>query len=343
MDARLLVSHSAMRTIPIEMDDRVKNRLRLWLRGEHALGNDSLRIPAGWKPADAQAPRPSPTNAGHAGTTQRPSATSPMQPPHRTTPVAATAPVSPTQPPLQPRMQPPRQPAPHPVPASPTVSQYSLNIPIIGQYELQPPSTDPFTSPIMTTQEKQAVLERLNRDEVSICQKCRLCKSRTHTVFGEGNVDARLVFIGEGPGKNEDLQGRPFVGRAGQQLDKMVAAMGLRRSDIYITNIVKCRPPDNRVPAPDEVAACTPYLERQLEVIRPQVIVSLGLSATQYLLGTKNSISSLRGRWHTWRGIKLMPTYHPAYVLRNYTTQVRGAVWADLQQVMAELELPLPH
>jgi DNA polymerase len=146
------------------------------------------------------------------------------------------------------------------------------------------------------------------------------------------------MFIGEGPGENEDQTGRPFVGRAGQLLDKMIAAMGLRREQVYIANIVKCRPPQNRVPALDEVATCTPYLQRQIEIIRPVVIVTLGRPAASYMLGNpKLTMGSMRGRWHEWHRIKLMPTFHPSYVLRTYTEAVRKAVWDDLKKVMEEV------
>jgi DNA polymerase len=145
------------------------------------------------------------------------------------------------------------------------------------------------------------------------------------------------MFIGEGPGENEDLTGRPFVGRAGELLDKQIAAMGFARSAVYICNIVKCRPPENRAPMPDETSACTPYLMRQIELVRPSVIVTLGLPATQFLLETKSPMKDLRGRWHDFRGIALMPTYHPAYVLRNYTDAVRRMVWDDLKQARDRL------
>jgi DNA polymerase len=168
-----------------------------------------------------------------------------------------------------------------------------------------------------------------------------LHETRKNTVFGEGDPEAKIFFIGEGPGENEDLQGRPFVGRAGELLNKWIAAMGLKREQVYIANIVKCRPPGNREPSPDEVATCTPYLERQLEIIRPAVIITLGRPAAQHMLATKISMGRLRGQWHEWRGMKLMPTYHPAYVLRSYTYETRSAVWNDLQLVMKELGLPL--
>lgn len=212
----------------------------------------------------------------------------------------------------------------------------------------QPPARAPvelFVSralldgPEASREEKIRVLREMDEKQVKGCTRCRLHETRTHTVFGEGAPDAQLMFIGEGPGENEDLTGRPFVGRAGQKLDEMIGAMGLKREQVFIGNIVKCRPPGNRVPAPDEVETCTPYLLRQIEVIRPKVIVTLGLPASQYMLKSKTSMGRLRGQWHDWRGIKLMPTYHPAYILRNYTIETRKAVWSDLQKVMAELGL----
>ncbi len=183
----------------------------------------------------------------------------------------------------------------------------------------------------------------MDETEVRDCKKCRLCQTRTRSVFGEGDPDASIFFIGEGPGENEDLTGRPFVGKAGQLLDKMIGAMGLAREQVFIANIVKCRPPGNRVPAPDEVSTCTPYLERQLEIVRPRAIVTLGLPAAKYMLQTNSTMGKLRGQWHQWRGIKLMPTFHPAYILRSYTEQTRAAVWSDLQQVMTEIGLSLPR
>lgn len=185
-------------------------------------------------------------------------------------------------------------------------------------------------------------MHQLDENEVKGCPRCRLCETLTNTVFGEGDHNADIFFIGEGPGENEDLSGRPFIGRAGQKLDEMIASMGLKREQVYIANIVKCRPPNNREPAADEVATCTPYLERQLEIVRPKVIVTLGRPALQHMLQTKVSISKVRGTWQTWRGIKLMPTFHPAYILRNYTRETRAAVWSDLKQVMKELGLPMP-
>jgi uracil-DNA glycosylase family 4 len=197
-----------------------------------------------------------------------------------------------------------------------------------------------ISSDVLPRERKISLLKAMDEQEVKGCQRCRLCESRTHTVFGEGDPDAKIFFIGEGPGENEDLQGRPFVGRAGQLLEKMIVAMGLRREDVFIANIVKCRPPGNRCPAPDEVEACTPYLVRQLEIIRPKAIVTLGLPASKYMLESKLSMGKMRGQWHEWRGIKLMPTFHPAFLLRSYTEENRAAVWSDLQKVMLEVGLP---
>jgi uracil-DNA glycosylase family 4 len=210
--------------------------------------------------------------------------------------------------------------------------------------EISPPeSFNEISSDVLSCEQKLSLLQSMDEKEVKPCQRCRLCESRKQTVFGEGDADARIFFIGEGPGENEDLQGRPFVGRAGELLNKMIVAMGLRRQDVFIANIVKCRPPANRVPAPDEVAACTPYLVRQLEIIRPKVIVTLGLPASKYMLDSKLSMGKMRGQWYEWRGIKLMPTFHPAYLLRAYTPENRALVWSDLQKVMAEVGLPAPR
>ncbi len=195
--------------------------------------------------------------------------------------------------------------------------------------------------PVLPAATKRANLAELDETQVRGCTKCRLSETRMQTVFGEGDIDASIFFVGEGPGENEDQTGRPFVGRAGQLLDKMILAMGLTRAQVFIANIVKCRPPDNRVPLVDEVETCTPYLVQQLEVIRPKVIVTLGLPAVKYMLTSpKITMGSVRGRWHDWRGIRLMPTYHPSYVLRNYTEATRQTVWSDLQQVMKEVGLP---
>ncbi len=179
-------------------------------------------------------------------------------------------------------------------------------------------------------------LERIRAD-IGDCTRCKLCRARQNIVFGDGNAKAELVFIGEGPGHDEDLQGLPFVGRAGKLLTQMIDAMGLERREVYICNVVKCRPPENRPPEKDEIATCSPFLLRQLETIRPKVIVCLGSVAAQALLGTNRSISHYRGEWLEFRGARLMATYHPAYLLRN--PNAKGDVWKDLQKVMAVLGL----
>ena len=185
--------------------------------------------------------------------------------------------------------------------------------------------------------EKAARLAEI-RTDLGDCRRCVLCERRREIVFGEGDPDARVVFVGEGPGEEEDKSGRPFVGRAGELLTKMIEAVGWRREDVYICNIVKCRPPQNRDPAPEEVATCQPFLERQLLAIAPRAIVTLGKPAISALLGRPVPITKLRGRWQEWRGIPLMPTYHPAYLLRNYTRETRQAVWDDLRAVRERVE-----
>ena len=166
------------------------------------------------------------------------------------------------------------------------------------------------------------------------CRRCGLCEGRTKTVFGEGAQRTPLMFIGEGPGADEDRTGRPFVGAAGQLLDKMIVAMQFQREEVFIANVVKCRPPGNRKPDPAEAAACLPYLHRQIELIQPQVIVTLGATPLQFLLGV-TGITARRGKWLEWRGIPCMPTFHPSYLLR--VPEDKAKVWADLQLVMQRL------
>ncbi|HBD09230.1 MAG TPA: uracil-DNA glycosylase [Syntrophobacteraceae bacterium] len=170
------------------------------------------------------------------------------------------------------------------------------------------------------------------RDELGDCQRCRLHESRTTLVFGDGSPAARLVFVGEAPGYDEDQQGLPFVGRAGRLLDRMILAMGMKRSEVYICNVVKCRPPQNRNPSADEVVACSPFLFRQIEAIQPQVICLLGNYATQTLLQTTSNISQLRGKDRFWRGIPVVATFHPAYLLRNPAQ--KASTWSDLRRVL---------
>jgi len=176
-----------------------------------------------------------------------------------------------------------------------------------------------------------ADLERITQGGLA----CPRGPGRLKFVFGEGNPQARLMFVGEGPGRDEDLQGRPFVGKAGELLDKMIGAIGLRREDTYIANIVKCRPPDNRAPTPEEAKACLGYLRRQIELISPAVLVTLGATPLRELAGIQEGITKVRGQWKQLRvgdrEIPVMPTFHPAYVLRQYTQDVRRAVWEDLK------------
>ncbi len=197
------------------------------------------------------------------------------------------------------------------------------------------------------TAEVVAELKKI-ADEVRKCCCCDLGKTRKNAVPGEGNPTARIVFIGEAPGADEDAQGRPFVGRAGKLLDKIINAMGLKRQDVFIGNVLKCRPPDNRDPRPDEIISCLPYLQRQLEAMQPEIIVALGAHAARTLLDTNKPIGQLRGRFHdyytaeTAPPIKLMPTYHPAYLLRSYSPDNRRRVWEDMKKVLEQLDMPIP-
>ncbi|MCM3875088.1 MAG: uracil-DNA glycosylase [Thermoanaerobaculia bacterium] len=176
---------------------------------------------------------------------------------------------------------------------------------------------------------------------VSSCVTCRLCKTRKQTVFSDGSPEARIMFIGEAPGADEDAQGVPFVGRAGQLLTRMIEdGMGLPRSSVYIANVLKCRPPDNRNPEPDEIASCRGYLERQIDLVKPEVIVALGKFAAQFLLETEEGIMRLRGKWGSYRGIPVMPTFHPSFLLRQ-PAQKKEA-WEDLLAVLAKLGIEAP-
>jgi uracil-DNA glycosylase len=303
------------------MSDAVRHRLRLWLRSERALGLTSVAARASLALVA--------TDQEDAGAAEL--ATASEAEAHDT---AECEPVR-AQPMTQAVASSDAQPASVKPGASSLFADERRTALIMPA-----PDAPAFEAPPLSPDEKRQRLIAMDANEVSVCTRCRLCETRTRTVFGEGDADARIFFIGEGPGENEDRTGRPFVGKAGQLLDRMIGAMGLRREQVFIANVVKCRPPGNREPAPDEVATCTPYLVRQLEVVRPSVIVTLGRPATQYMLQTKQSMSRLRGQWQEWRGIKLMPTFHPAYVLRQYTEDVRAAVWGDLKKVMAELGLP---
>jgi len=195
--------------------------------------------------------------------------------------------------------------------------------------------------------EKAAELEKI-AEEVRQCRQCSLGSSRTNAVPGEGHPNTRILFVGEAPGADEDAQGRPFVGRAGRLLDKVIEACGLKRSDVFIANILKCRPPENRDPRPEEIISCLPYLQRQIEIIDPEIIVALGAHAARTLLNTNKAIGQIRGQFHEYYAglgrppIKVMVTYHTAYLLRNYSPENRRKVWEDMKKVLAELGLPVP-
>jgi uracil-DNA glycosylase len=188
--------------------------------------------------------------------------------------------------------------------------------------------------------EQRAAALRAIREDIGDCKRCALHKGRNKIVFADGSPTARLMFVGEGPGADEDAQGLPFVGRAGQLLNNMIAAMGLKREECYIANIVKCRPPGNRTPEPEEANTCSPFLFRQIDMVRPQVLVALGATAATYLLGARQPLAGLRGRVHAFRGMSLIVTYHPAFLLRD--PRQKKEAWADLQIAMKELGLKAP-
>ncbi len=200
-------------------------------------------------------------------------------------------------------------------------------------------SVPPQISAAVPLEERAAALQ-LIRDEIGDCTRCALHTGRHTIVFADGSPTARLMFVGEGPGADEDAQGLPFVGRAGQLLNNMIAAMGLKREEVYIANVVKCRPPGNRTPEPEEANTCSPFLFRQIDVVRPQVLVALGATAATYLLGARQPLAGLRGRVHAFRGMSLIVTYHPAFLLRD--PRQKKEAWADLQIAMKELGLKAP-
>jgi DNA polymerase len=219
-----------------------------------------------------------------------------------------------------PARSPERAPAPAASPVEPSPAERT------GELFDAPPAAGP-----------RRTLEEV-RAELGECTRCRLHEGRTQIVFGDGNPDADLLFVGEGPGEQEDLRGIPFCGRAGELLTQMIEkGLGLARRDVYICNIVKCRPPGNRTPHADEAATCRPFLDGQIDAVRPRVIVALGKPAASLLLGRDVSITRIRGTWHDYRGIPLMPTFHPAFVLRQYTPEVRRKVWDDLRAALARV------
>lgn len=208
------------------------------------------------------------------------------------------------------------------------------------------PASPPPAAPVPAPKKEETALPALDlaavREELGDCVRCRLHAGRKTIVFGEGNPRAAIMFVGEGPGFEEDQQGRPFVGEAGQLLTKIIeGGMGVKRADVYICNIVKCRPPENRNPEPDEVEACIGFLKQQIAAIDPKVIVTLGNVPTQSLLNTKQGITKLRGTWQSYGGIPVMPTFHPAYLLRSPGEKKK--VWEDIQKVMGRLGMPVPE
>jgi len=210
----------------------------------------------------------------------------------------------------------------------------------LGFSELQGTEQKEQANSLFSITESQVAITYNTMDEikkaVENCQACPLCKTRTNVVFGTGNENTKLVFLGEAPGADEDQQGKPFVGKAGQKLTQIINAIGLSRDEVYITNVLKCRPPNNRNPLPHEIECCEPFLIAQLKLINPKIICSLGTFATQTLLKTDQQISRLRGKFHTYQGIRLMPTYHPAFLLRS--PKFKKDVWEDVQKVKAEYD-----
>jgi uracil-DNA glycosylase family 4 len=218
--------------------------------------------------------------------------------------------------------------------AQPEVHHEETNIPA------RKPILTPPEIPIAVQPADRAAALQLIREDIGDCTRCALHKGRNKIVFGDGDPAARLMFVGEGPGADEDAQGLPFVGKAGQLLNNMITAMGLKREEVYIANVVKCRPPGNRTPEPEEGNTCSPFLFRQIDVVRPQVLVALGATAATYLLGQRQPLAGLRGRVHAFRGMQLIVTYHPAYLLRD--PRQKKEAWADLQIAMKELGLKAP-
>lgn len=219
-------------------------------------------------------------------------------------------------------------------PAMPSAAPDNI---LYDDVEEAPAAAAPVPAIAVSAEEKAARWAALEA-RAQACTACALHRERQTVVFGEGNRDAQLVFVGEGPGEQEDKTGRPFVGPAGQLLEKIIGAIGLKRGDVYICNIVKCRPPGNRTPADEEVALCRPFLDEQLALLAPKVIVTLGAPATKTLLGTTQGITSLRGHWRLYKDIRVMPTFHPAFLLRQYTDANRRAVWNDMKQVMEHIK-----
>lgn len=246
----------------------------------------------------------------------------------------------PSAPPQRAPVAPPTPPAPPPRPAAmPAVPAPPPPVapPPVAAAPVRPPPAPVAAAPVV---ENRVPLLKAIRDDIGDCTRCRLCAGRKNIVFGQGNVNAELLFVGEGPGADEDASGQAFVGRAGELLTKMIGAMGYAREQVYICNIVKCRPPDNRKPEPDEIDKCRPFVEQQIRVVRPKVIVALGATATQSLLRSSVGITKLRNTWQQWEGIPVMPTFHPSYLLR--APDEKRKAWDDLKLVMARLGKQAP-
>jgi DNA polymerase len=242
--------------------------------------------------------------------------------------------------------QPTARPVPTPSPAAPKPVEIK-SAPTIDLPLSLPAAPPPAALPVLSSEAKAAAFAELAQ-RASVCVKCpNLASSRKNVVFGVGSIDAQLMFVGEAPGADEDEQGEPFVGKAGQLLTKIIQTMGLQRGDVYIANILKCRPDTpgqsagNRKPTPEEMQTCISYLHEQIDLIRPKVLVALGATAVEGLLGKTVGITRLRGNWQTYRGIPLMPTYHPAYLLRNQALSEKRRVWEDMLQVMEKLAMPI--
>lgn len=246
---------------------------------------------------------------------------------------------APDLPPEPVRAEPKAAPARNVPPAPPSPAPAEAVRAAAGTAAPPPAASSAGLVPLFEAGPEGDTLERIVAD-MGDCRRCKLCEGRTNIVFGSGNPQARLVFVGEGPGEDEDLQGLPFVGRAGQLLTQMInntaakEGMSVRREHVYICNVVKCRPPKNRTPEPDEMEICGQFLYRQLSVIRPRAICALGATAARALLGAKEGITKLRGRWHWWRDIPVMPTYHPSYLLRPYNQNAKREAWEDLKKVL---------
>lgn len=237
------------------------------------------------------------------------------------------------------------------VAAAPDSRPAPTRVPVVAPVVARPSATHAHAYPAAVlgpagdSSARAALLAEIEARHAATCPHCTTATGHTQLVFGEGAASAELMFIGEAPGEAEDRTGRPFVGAAGEKLDEMIRAMGLRREDVYVANVLKSRPPDNRTPMPDEVAGCGPFLVEQILAVRPRAIVTLGGPATKFVCGVETGISRLRGTWQTWtppagascEPIPVMPTYHPAYVLRTYTKQVRAEVWSDLRAALAKI------